>query len=297
MTRARRAAEAIEPDGARQVRSILRMEKTREDRGRRMMRRFEVGYPGRNLHGQIVHSIGRQILQGELVPGQAIPEQPDLPASRTALREAIKVLVAKGLVETRPRTGTRVRAREAWNLLDPDVLRWGQAGGGSRALLRNVTEVRGIIEPAAAELAARRATAADVAALERAYGEMEAAMPAHGPGDVAAFVDADTRFHLTIFQAAGNHILEQMSGVVYAALRYSFEATSRIPGSARSSLPVHWAVVEAIRARKPTQAGAAMRALVRRIARKIEVMPRETEREEPGAAPTAPARTPRRGSR
>ena len=248
------------------------------------LRRIE-GYPRRNLHGQIVNSIGRKILRGELQPGEAIPAEPDLPASRTAVREAIKVLVAKGLVETRPRTGTRVRAREAWNLLDPDVLKWGQDGESSKALLRSVTEVRSIIEPAAAELAAKRGTAADIASLERAYKEMEAAMPADGPGDVAAFVEADTHFHLTIFQAAGNHILEQMSGVVYSALRYSFEATSRIPGSARASLPRHRAVLDAIRARRSGEAAAAMRALLRRIARKIEVMTREggAERRPPKA--------------
>lgn len=240
-------------------------------------RRFESGYPRRNLHGQIVHSIGRQILKGELLPGEPIPAQPDLPASRTAVREAIKVLVAKGLVEARPRTGTRVRAREAWNLLDPDVLAWGQDGSSAGTLLRDITEVRSIVEPAAAELAARRATPEHLAELEEAYRQMEAAMAAEGLGDVHAFVEADTRFHAAIFHATGNHILEQISGVVYSALRFSFEATSRIPGSARGSLPYHRAVVEAIRARNPERAATAMRALVRRIARKIERMPRELD--------------------
>jgi DNA-binding FadR family transcriptional regulator len=226
---------------------------------------------------QMVHSIGRQILQGELLPGEAIPAQPDLPASRTAVREAIKVLVAKGLVETRPRTGTRVRAREAWNMLDPDVLAWGYHGSTSKALLRSITEVRSIVEPAAAELAARRATPAQVTELERAFRDMEAAMPADAPGDVGAFVRADTRFHTAVFRAAGNDLLEHMSGVIYSALRFSFEATSRIPGSARASLPHHRAVLEAIRARKPPRAGAAMRALVRRVVRKIERMPKEVD--------------------
>ena len=237
----------------------------------------ETHYPSRNLHGQMVHSIGRQILQGELRPGEPIPAQPDLPASRTAVREATKVLVAKGLVETRPRTGTRVRAREAWNMLDPDVLAWGYHGSTSKALLRSITEVRSIVEPAAAELAARRATPAQLVGLERAFRDMETAMPADGPGDVGAFVAADTRFHTAVFRAAGNDLLEHMSGVIYSALRFSFEATSRIPGSARASLPHHRAVLEAIRTRKPQRAGAAMRALVRRVVRKIEKMPREAD--------------------
>jgi DNA-binding FadR family transcriptional regulator len=253
----------------------------------------ETHYPSRNLHGQIVHSIGRQILQGELLPGEAIPAQPDLPASRTAVREAIKVLVAKGLVETRPRTGTRVRARDAWNMLDPDVLAWGYDGSAPKALLRSITEVRSIVEPAAAELAARRATPAHLAELEQAFRDMEAAMPSDAPGDVGAFVAADTRFHTAIFRAAGNDLLEHMSGVIYSALRFSFEATSRIAGSARASLPHHRAVMDAIRSRKPQRAGVAMRALVRRIARKIERMPKDAGMRRAGDRPRMADRRPR----
>ncbi|MPY89983.1 MAG: FCD domain-containing protein [Luteitalea sp.] len=241
-------------------------------------RASQAGYPSRNLHGQIVHAIGRQILRGDLRPGEPVPVQRDLPASRTALREAIKVLAAKGLVETRPKTGTRVRTREAWNLLDPDVLAWRQAGAPPRPFLRSLTEVRNIIEPAAAALAAKRARAADIAAIERAYRDMEAAMPTEAVADVTPFVEADTRFHAAILQAGGNDILEQMSRVVYAALRVSLEATSRIPGSARASLPRHRAVLDAIRARKPRRAAEAMQRLVHRIARKVDVIPRRVGR-------------------
>src|SRR4030095_14964908 len=87
------------------------------------------GYPRGGLHGQIVHAIGRQILSGKIRPGELLPAQPGLPASRTVLREAIKVLAAKGLVESRPKTGTRVRPRHAWHLLDPDVMAWQQQDG------------------------------------------------------------------------------------------------------------------------------------------------------------------------
>src|SRR5262249_28543630 len=139
--------------------------------------RPHVGYPHRNLHGQIVHTIGRQILRGDLRPGDPVPTPHDLPASRTALREAIKVLAAKGLVEARPKTGTRVRSRDAWNLLDPDVLAWRQDGAPPLRFVRSVTELRAIIEPGAAALAATRATTADLAAMERAYLDMEAAVP------------------------------------------------------------------------------------------------------------------------
>jgi len=237
-----------------------------------------VGYPRRNLHGQIVHTIGRQILRGELRPGDPIPMPHDLPASRTAVREAIKVLAAKGLVEARPKTGTRVRSREAWNLLDPDVLAWRHDGAPPLRFVRTVTELRSIIEPGGAALAATRASSADLAAIERAYHDMEAAVPPDRPMDVQAFVEADTRFHTAILQAAGNDILEQLAHVVAVALRASFEITSRIPGSARATLPRHRAVVDAIRTGRAATAGAAMRRLVTSIDRLIDELPEKPDR-------------------
>ena len=117
----------------------------------------DYGYPRGGLHGQVVHAIGRRILSGAIRPGELLPADPALRASRTVLREAIKVLAAKGLVESRPKTGTRVRPPESWNLLDPDVLAWQQEGTPQPVFLRKLTEVRLIIEPAAAERAALRA--------------------------------------------------------------------------------------------------------------------------------------------
>src|SRR5712692_1149811 len=132
-------------------------------------------YPPHNLHGQIVHDIGRRILSGEIRPGDPIPP-PVQPASRTVLREAIKVLAAKGLVESRPKTGTRVRPRHAWNLLDPDVLAWHQESAPKQPFLRRLTEVRRIIEPAAAALVSEIADETAVAALARALRDMETAV-------------------------------------------------------------------------------------------------------------------------
>src|SRR5712692_3135820 len=134
--------------------------------------RFERSqYPEQSLHGRIVHAIGRRIVRGDLRPGDLLPAEPELGASRTVVREATKVLAAKGLVESRPKTGTRVRPRDQWNLLYPDVLAWQQEGAADDDLLRKLTEVRRVIEPAAAELAAARADARDIAALERALAE------------------------------------------------------------------------------------------------------------------------------
>src|SRR4051812_13894403 len=197
-------------------------------------------YPEQSLHGRIVHAIGRRILCGNLQPGALLPAERELHASRTVVREAVKVLAAKGLVESRPKTGTRVRARDAWNLLDPDVLAWQRDGAPTAshaAQLRALTEVRRIIEPAAAELAAVRADARDIAALEQALDEMEqTALSARGT-DFEPFVQADMRFHLAILRACRNDLLEQMSRVVYSALLVSFRSTSALPGRAKASLP------------------------------------------------------------
>jgi GntR family transcriptional regulator, galactonate operon transcriptional repressor len=232
-------------------------------------------YPELSLHGRIVHAIGRRILCGNLRPGALLPAEHELGASRTVVREAVKVLAAKGLVESRPKTGTRVRTRDAWNLLDPDVLAWqrdGAAPASHGAQLRSLTEVRRIIEPAAAELAAARADARDLAALEHALEEMEQTALPGQEADFEAFVQADMRFHLAILRACRNDLLEQMSRVVYSALLVSFRSTSALPGRAKASLPKHRAILDAIRAGQPERAGAAMRRLVQSTAREVEAL-------------------------
>ena len=110
----------------------------------------------RGLHREVVHQLGLLVIRGVPAPGETLPDETALGeqfgVSRTVLREAIKVLAAKGLVEPRPRVGTRVRPRHGWNLLDCDVLSWRFEAGPDETLLREITEIRGIIEPAAAAL-------------------------------------------------------------------------------------------------------------------------------------------------
>ena len=220
-------------------------------------------------------------------------------ASRTALREAIRVLAAKGLVEARPKVGTRVTPRESWNLLDPDVMAWQHDEVLAPSFLRKLTEVRAVIEPQAAAFAAQRADADALTALATAYADMAVALAGPDDAGIDAFVEADMRFHLTILRASGNDLLEQMTRVVYTALVVSFRTTSRLPGSARRSLPKHRAVLRAITARKPARAHAAMRSLVANTAREIRELPARAVKGapvRPGRAVRKPGAKPKRSA-
>lgn len=234
-------------------------------------------YPLRGLHGEVVHALGRRIVHGAIQPGQTLPNETELTAqlgvSRSVLREAIKVLAAKGLVELRTRTGTRVRPRGHWRLLDPDVLDWLQQGTPDRDFMRNLTEVRSIIEPWSARLAAERATADDVAGLARAYQEMEASV-----GDVDVFIDADMAFHRFLTAAAHNELLEQIGSAIDAGMLASRRITVRRPGSSSASLPKHRAVLEAIQSGDPGAAEEAMMALLHRAADDIDAVLSAPER-------------------
>ena len=231
------------------------------------------GYPRTGLHGRIVHAIGRRIVNGEIQPGEQLPTPAHVRASRGVVREAVKVLAAKGLVVSRPKTGTRVRPRESWNLLDPDVLAWRQEGVPPSAFLGKFTEVRLLIEPGAAELAARRAQPAQVAALQAALRAMRDALDL-SPPDYVAYNEADIRFHRTIVQACDNELLEQVSAIVNTTLLVAFHAAVSIPGLPTSSLPRHQAILDAIRRRQPDRARAAMRLLVQNTGREIRKLRR-----------------------
>jgi DNA-binding FadR family transcriptional regulator len=206
----------------------------------------------------VVHEIGVRILDGELKPGDTLPDNGLLDGgevSRTVVREAIKVLAAKGLVESRPKVGTRVRPRRDWNLLDPDVLAWQIEAGPDARFLEQALELRRMIEPAAARLAAERATEPEIAALYEAYEEMVAA-----GDDLDDFMAPDLRFHSLLLEACGNELLEHMSEIFTAVLRtvfaYSSSSSRSYPRAARR----HRAIVKAIEARDPD---AAERAVLR----------------------------------
>jgi DNA-binding FadR family transcriptional regulator len=226
------------------------------------------GYPDAGVHGRIVHSIGRRIVSGQIRPGEQLPTPANVQASRGVVREAIKVLAAKGLVVSRPKTGTRVRPPESWNLLDPDVLAWQQEGVPARDFLAKLTEARLLIEPGAAELAARRAGDAEVWPIQVALRDMREALD-RSPPDYEAYNEADVRFHHAVMRACDNDVIRQMGATVNTALLVAFNAAIRVPGLARGSLPRHQAILDAIRRRQPNQARVAMTRLVENTGRSI----------------------------
>jgi DNA-binding FadR family transcriptional regulator len=218
-------------------------------------------YPRRGLHGELVHDIGLRIVRGELPPGSSIAAEIDTTAdvSRTVVREAIKVLAAKGLVVARPKTGTQVRERRYWNLIDPDVLAWRLEAEPGDGLFVHVFELRRLLEPAAAALAASRATEAEVEQLAAAYAQMEATVA----DDPDAYIAADLRFHSIVLEACHNELLAHLGSTLRAVFRASF---TRTHGLAAETLPMHGSVLAAIQSGDGPQAEAAMRALLDRSA-------------------------------
>ena len=219
-----------------------------------------VGGPG---HARIARALGTGIVAGDFSEGTVPPGEPVLLArfgvSRTVLREAIKTLSAKGLIETRPRVGTRVRERAAWNLFDRDVLAWTIEGGIDARFLRDLAEIRLAVEPAAAALAAERRTLADLDRLDACVTDMRAAA-----GLDPAFARADLAFHLALADASGNVFMHSVGAVTEAALAVLFQLSRPTdPQEHAVAWRAHAAIAAAIRAGDPAAAAAATEVVVR----------------------------------
>jgi DNA-binding FadR family transcriptional regulator len=215
----------------------------------------------KNVHGNTVDHLGEAIVAGRYVAGASIPPEPllgeELGVSRTVVREAVKSLVAKGLLTTGPKVGTRVQASGHWNWFDPDVVSWQSKAGLTREFLRELLELRRVVEPAAVRLAAERATSQDIAEIEAAYEGMRKAV--HEGGD---YVTYDLRFHQGLLRACGNRMMVQMSKAIGALLRTSFEISTARKDGPIDSLPMHRAVLDAVIARQPVRAEKAILLLI-----------------------------------
>jgi DNA-binding FadR family transcriptional regulator len=233
---------------------------------------------GRNLTHGMLDALGRAIVTG-VYEGKIFPTEAELTkqhaVSRAVTREAVKMLTAKGLLTARPRQGTMVQPESSWNLFDPDVLHWLLESKFSLALLRQFSELRVAIEPAAAELAAQVGDADGMAMIDAGYGRMVAAES--GDDDE---LEADIAFHVAVLRSSGNPFYAQFQDVVATALRTSIRFTNRFKGRS-ASLPAHKAVKEAIAARDPAAARLAMEVIIH----DVMILIRDAEKGGPDRAP------------
>jgi DNA-binding FadR family transcriptional regulator len=225
--------------------------------------------------------VGSLIAQGSLRPGEVLPNEMALGAklgvSRTAIREGVKVLASKGLVEVRRKTGTRVRPAAEWNMLDPEVLGWLFSGSGIPPALADLMDVRRVVEPAAARMAAERGTEDDLFRIRLAWVEMEQAT-----GDLPSAVESDLRFHLAVLEATHNVFMRPFGALIQAALRASFRLTNSNAAHYRKSLVRHREVLEAVEAGNGEAAEEAMTAVLTQTARDLDAQTRAARREATG---------------
>ena len=201
--------------------------------------------PPRRLHHLVVDQLLGQIVRGEYPPGSLLPTEPEIAGrhavSRSVVREAMRVLDAKGLIEVRQGSGTRVTPPERWDSLDPAILGVLRGRGAGAAVLRDLLEARTIIECEVAALAADRRGPAELAALEAALVVMRAAL-----ADPPRFVTGDSAFHAALLHAAGNRVLERVAQPMHELLSYAQQLTDAIPGVLGRALADHEAIAAAV---------------------------------------------------
>lgn len=198
-----------------------------------------------SLSTQIARELGRRIVARSYGSGDLIEDEGALAGhyrvSRSVIRDAVKILVGKGLLEVRRGIGTRVRERTNWGLLDDDVLAWHQSAPPRPDFLRQLMDLRLVIEPKAARWAAERGTEEGHVIIRQAQDRME-----QEKGSIQDFVVADALFHRSILRAANNELLRSFEGVIFSALLGSIRLTNRDPRENEESIPFHRAVTEAI---------------------------------------------------
>src|SRR5262245_15991506 len=227
------------------------------------LKRFQTDQPlrRRTLPEQVVEELGQRIVRGDFARKGGLPTEPELSAelgiSRNVLREAIKVLASKGLIDVRPKIGMRIRTPEDWNVLDPDVLAWFSIDGSELRNAHDFVEFRRIIEPKASYLAALRGTEEEIVAISRAFDALYACI-----GQPKKIPAADVVFHRSIYTASHNIVLQHLGSLITPLMQNQVVLTTDAPGSFEKGLPLHRKVTEAIAKRDPKRAEAYSRMLV-----------------------------------
>jgi len=202
-------------------------------------------HAGRNLTQQLVHTLGAAIVQGDYPVGGGLPSEAELceehQISRSATREAVKMLTAKGLLASRPRQGIRVQSKTNWNMFDPDVLEWVLKGTLTLNLLKEFLQLRLAIEPEASALAAENQNLELISRISLALKRMKAA-----DAGLDDSLEADIEFHMSILMASDNPFYQQLRNFIDTALRVSIRFTNRIKGVQTADYSAHKDVYEAI---------------------------------------------------
>lgn len=213
--------------------------------------------PRQNLTHQLTHDLGIAIVSGEYPIGEGLPSEADLcvkyDVSRSSTREAVKMLSAKGLITSRPKQGIKVMPESQWNMFDIDVLHWILSSKTSLSLLKEFTQMRLALEPEAAALAAKNASAEQIDHLGIALQRMrEAELGLEDP------LEADILFHANILCSSNNRFFIQMTGFTSTALKVSLRYTNQMKGVNGANVEDHAAVYNAIKMRQPELAKTSM---------------------------------------
>ena len=213
------------------------------------------------MSAQVARILGTRVVSGEFRPGESLPIESELclayGVSRSTIREAVKNLAAKRLIEVAPKVGTRVLPFDNWNLLDPDVLSWRLNAQFDRRIVEDLYEMRQCFEPRACFLAAREGAPSDMERIQRSFADMVSML-----GNPALAASAEAEFHLAIIAATHNGLFATIGGAVKTALKVSFSLTQKGPDRPAIDLAPYEAVVAAILARRGADASEAMRKLL-----------------------------------
>ncbi|WP_444684710.1 FadR/GntR family transcriptional regulator [Alkalicoccus luteus] len=239
----------------------------------------------KNLSEQLLHELGSSIVQGKRQPGELLPKVETLSemkgVSRTVVREAMKGLSARRLIESSTRTGTVVRPREAWLWWDPDIISWAAAAEENQSFLMQLTEVRLAMEPAAVKLAAKNADEEDIAAIRHRYDLLEKSVNSEDE-----WVAADAAFHEAILHASHNELMQSLIQTLQEGLYQSRHTTMRIlqragDSSRRMALDLHRDVMTAVIEGKEDEARMRMETLLHTVSRLLKEYEAEVKKEAP----------------
>lgn len=220
------------------------------------------GKSGHPAHVSLAKQLGVAIVTGHEAPGTVLPSEMELAerlgVSRSVIRESLRMLTAKGLVESKPKSGTKVRERQHWNLLDPQLLGWMFEGAPPLQFVRSLFQLRMIVEPAAAELAALGRNTRQLARMGHSLEEMSTHGLRSGIGRAA-----DQTFHTVILEATGNELLYSLAATISAAVHWSTYFKYRSAKHPSDPVPQHQALFDAIANSDPAAAREATTILVR----------------------------------